>query len=156
MAPLQSWLQIDSNSHFSIYNIPFGIISSSASPRPRTAIAIGEHVLDLHAFAQGNGFSKLSIIQPHQAVFSQSTLNDFAALGRPIHRVVREYVQSVLLEDGPFPDVLQKNELLQKVALLHLSECKMHLPMQIGDYTVCHFDPWIYLSCTAESVASAL
>jgi fumarylacetoacetase len=136
MAPLQSWLQIDPKSHFSIHNIPFGIISTSTSSQPRAAIAIGSYALDLHTFAQGNGFSKLSIIQPLQAVFSQSTLNAFAALGRPIHRVVREYIQSVLLENGPFQDVLQKNEQLQKAALIPLDKCKMHLPMQIGDYTV--------------------
>lgn len=92
--------------------------------------------MDLHAFAQGNGFSKLSAIQPHQAVFSQPTLNAFAALGRPIHKVVREYLQSVLVRDGPFPDVLQQNEALQKEALLPLDQVKTHLPMQIGDYTV--------------------
>lgn len=136
MAPLKSWLEIDPKSHFSMHNIPFGIISTSASPQPHVAVAIGSHALDLHAFAQGNGFSKLSIIQPHQAVFSQSTLNAFAALGRPIHRVVREYIQSVLLENGPFQDVLQKDEKLQKAALIPLEQCKMHLPMQIGDYTV--------------------
>lgn len=136
MAPLKSWLEIDPKSHFSLHNIPFGIISSSASSQPRVAVAIGSYALDLHAFAQGNGFSKLSTIQPHQSVFSQSTLNAFAALGRPIHRVVREYIQTVLLENGPFQDVLQKNEQLHKAALLPLEQCKMHLPMQIGDYTV--------------------
>lgn len=136
MAPLKSWLKIDPISHFSMHNIPFGVISTSTHQQPRTAIAIGSYALDLHAFAQGNGFSKLSAIQPHQAVFSQTTLNAFAALGRPIHKVVREYLQSVFLRDGPFPEVLQKNETLQKEALLPLDQVKTHLPMQIGDYTV--------------------
>jgi fumarylacetoacetase len=136
MPPLKSWLKIDPKSHFSIHNIPLGIISTSSSSQPRPAAAIGSYALDLQAFTQGNGFSKLSIIQPHQAVFSKPTLNDFAALGRPIHRVFREYIQSVLLENGPFPDVLQENEALQKSALVSLDQCTMHLPMQIGDYTV--------------------
>ena len=136
MPPLKSWLSIDARSHFSLHNLPFGIISTKSSPRPRTAIAIGDLALDLHAFADGNGFSKLSIIQPHQSVFSQSTLNDFAALGRPIHRVVREYLQSVFLKDGPFPDVLEANDELQKQSLIPLDQCRMHLPMKIGDYTV--------------------
>ncbi|SMQ46919.1 unnamed protein product [Zymoseptoria tritici ST99CH_3D7] len=135
MPPLKSWLEIDPKSHFSIHNIPLGIISTASSSQPRPAAAIGDYALDLQAFAAGNGFSKLSIIQPHQALFSQSTLNDFAALGRPIHRVFREYIQSILLSDGPFPDVLQQNQDLQKSALIPLSQCKLHLPMQIGDYT---------------------
>lgn len=137
MAPLKSWLSIDPRSHFSIHNLPLGIISTPASPQPRVATAIGNYALDLQAFTEGNGFARLSPIQPHQAVFSNSTLNAFAALGRPIHRVVREYLQSILLDNGPFPEMLQKNDALQKEALLPLAECKMHLPMQIGDYTVC-------------------
>jgi fumarylacetoacetase len=134
--PLKSWLQIDPKSHFSIHNIPFGIISTSTTPHARAAVAIGSYALDLHAFAQGNGFSKLSIIQPNQACFSHQTLNAFAALGRPIHKIVREYLQSVFLEDGPFPEVLQVNETLRKQALFPLKEVKTHLPMHIGDYTV--------------------
>ncbi|KAF2159092.1 hypothetical protein M409DRAFT_30373 [Zasmidium cellare ATCC 36951] len=135
MPPLKSWLKIDPKSHFSIHNIPFGIISTTNAAQPRPAVAIGSYALDLHAFAHGNGFSKLSIVQPHQAVFSQPTLNAFAALGRPVHRVVREYLQSVFLENGPFPDVLQQDDQLQKAALVPLEQCKLHLPMQIGDYT---------------------
>lgn len=135
MAPLKSWIELDPKSHFSIANIPFGIISTPQVPEPHAAIAIGDYALDLHVFAQQNGFSKLSIIQPHQKVFSEPTLNAFAALGRPIHRVVREYLQSVLLEDGPFPEVLQNNEQLRASALFPLKDCKMHLPMRINDYT---------------------
>ncbi|EMD00904.1 hypothetical protein BAUCODRAFT_188719 [Baudoinia panamericana UAMH 10762] len=135
MAPLRSWLNIESSSDFSIANIPFGIISTAVDPLPRVATAIGSLALDLHAFAQGNGFARLSTIQPHQSVFSQPTLNAFAALGRPMHRVCREYIQSILLEDGPFPDVFQNNHALQQSALIPLEECRMHLPMQIGDYT---------------------
>ncbi len=135
MAPLASWLDIDPKSHFSIYNLPFGIISTSGESTPHVAVAIGDYALDLHAFAQQNGFSALSIIQPHQQVFSQPTLNGFAALGRPMHRVVREYLQSVLLKDGPFPDAFEKNKQLQKAALKPIEICKMHLPMFINDYT---------------------
>ena len=135
MAPLKSWLSIDPKSHFSIHNLPFGIISTPAIEEPHAAVAVGDHVLDLHALAQHNGFSALSIIQPHQKVFSERTLNSFAALGRPIHRVVREYLQSLLLEDGPFQYILQNDKGLQELTLIPMSDCKMHLPMFIGDYT---------------------
>lgn len=135
MAPLRTWVSIDPKCHFSIHNIPFGIISTPQEPEPHAAVAIGGYALDLHVFAQHNGFSALSVIQPHQKVFSERTLNSFAALGRPIHRVVREYLQSVLLDDGPFPDVLMNNKDLKRLALVPLKVCKMHLPMSIGDYT---------------------
>lgn len=128
-------MSIDPKTHFSIHNIPFGIISTTQEPEPHAAAAIGGYALDLHVFAQHNGFSALSMIQPHQKVFSERTLNSFAALGRPMHRVVREYLQSVLLDDGPFPNLLRDNRDLKRLALVPLSDCKMHLPMFIGDYT---------------------
>ncbi|PNS19786.1 Fumarylacetoacetase [Sphaceloma murrayae] len=132
---LKSWLPIPPKSHFSIANIPFGIISHAKSSKPHPAIAIGEYALDLEIFAAHNGFSSLSTVQPHQAVFSHPTLNAFAALGKPIHSAVRKYIQSVLLESTPFPQVLKDNRNLQQQALIPLKDVKTHLPMQIGDYT---------------------
>lgn len=135
MPSLRSWFNIPRGSHFSLANIPFGVISTASSDKARVAVAIGDYALDLEVFAANNGFKALSIIQPHQAVFSQPTLNDFAALGRPIHGVVRKYIQSVFLEESPHPDVLKNNASLQKLALLPLKEIRAHLPFRIGDYT---------------------
>lgn len=132
---MASWLQIPKNSPFSLANIPFGIISSTkASPRG-PAIAIGEYALNLSAFASSSGFSQLPAIQPHLSVFNEPTLNAFAALGRPVHRQVREYLQAVFRADTPYPQVLKDNASLQKEALLPLSEVTNHVPLQIGDYT---------------------
>ena len=135
MSTLRSWLSIPRGSHFSLANIPFGIISTASSKTPRVAVAIGDHALDLEVFAANNGFSALSTIQPHQAVFSQPTLNAFAALGRPIHSVVRKYIQNVFAEDTPYPEVLKTNSPLQKQAIYPLKEVQIHLPFKIGDYT---------------------
>ncbi|KAM0543269.1 hypothetical protein ACHAPJ_012415 [Fusarium lateritium] len=130
-----SWLSIPSDSHFSIANIPFGIISTSSNPSPRPAIAIGDHVLDLRAFAQGDGFSASSDTQKHAQVFSESSLNAFAALGRAAHRAVRSYLQDVFAKDTKHPEVLKDNQKLQDVALLKRSDVKNHIPLTIGDYT---------------------
>lgn len=130
-----SWLQIPKASPFSLANIPFGIISTKQSSSPRPAVAIGDHALDLFAFASSGGFSQLPSIQPHLDVFSQPTLNEFAALGRPVHRQVREYLQSVFKAETPYPQLLKSNTELQKTALVALSDVQNHLPMQIGDYT---------------------
>lgn len=135
MSTFRSWFSIPRGSHFSLANIPFGVISTASSKTPRVAIAIGDYALDLEVFAANNGFKALSTIQPHQTVFSQPSLNDFAALGRPIHSVVRKYIQSVFAEDTPYPDVLKTNSSLQKEALLPLKEVQTHLPFKIGDYT---------------------
>jgi fumarylacetoacetase len=133
--PRGSWIDIPPGSPFSLANIPFGIISTEANPKPRPAIAIGDYVLHLEAFAAGNGFSSLSTIQPHQAVFSQPYLNDFAALGRPVHGVVRKYLQSIFAKDSPYPDVLETNVALQKTALIPIKDATNHIPFKIGDYT---------------------
>lgn len=134
MAALRSWFPIPTKSHFSLHNLPFGIISHSSLP-PRPAIAIGDSCLDLEVFASNNGFSQLSAVKQHSSVFSQPTLNAFAALGRPVHRVVREYLQSIFSEDTPYPGILKENSDLQKKAIFKLQDVKMHLPMHIGDYT---------------------
>ncbi|KAJ4253401.1 hypothetical protein NW762_010558 [Fusarium torreyae] len=130
-----SWLSIPSDSHFSIANIPFGIISTSSNPSPRPAIAIGDHVLDLRAFAEGDGFSASSDTQKHAHVFSESSLNAFAALGRAAHRAVRSYLQDVFAKDTKHPEVLKDNQKLQKAALLKRADVKNHIPLTIGDYT---------------------
>lgn len=136
MPTTKSWVAIPPSSHFSLANIPFGIISSAKDATRRPAIAIGEHVLDLAAFAQSGGFQKLPSFQyTATIVFTSSTLNSFAALGRPTHRTVRQYLQDVLSENTPYPEVLKDNSPLRDVALIPQAEVQNHLPLSIGDYT---------------------
>ncbi len=131
----QSWFPIPNSSHFSLANIPFGIISTATNEVPRVAVAIGDHALDLAAFILKDGFSSVPSIRKNPAVFAHPTLNAFAALGRPVHREVRGYIQDLLRIDTPFPETLKNNKQLQTECLIPLEEVKMHLPMQIGDYT---------------------
>lgn len=96
---------------------------------------IGDHVLDLDVFTAKNGFARLSTIQPHQHVFCESTLNGFAALGRPVHSVVRKYIQSIFLEDTPYPEIIRDKLDMQNEALIPLKDVQNHMPLEIGDYT---------------------
>jgi fumarylacetoacetase len=119
-----------------MHNIPFGIITSrNSQTQKRPAIAIGDHVLDLLAFSTANGFAGLPSIQPYLDVFAQPTLNNFAALGRPVHGEVRTYIQDMFKEDTPYAEVLKDNQDLRAKALLKKEDTKCHMPMQIGDYT---------------------
>jgi fumarylacetoacetase len=131
----KSWLSISPDSPFSLSNIPFGIISTEDNAKPRPAIAIGEYALDLSELSAAGGFSSLPSIQSHLSVFSQTTLNDFAALGQSNHRSVRKYLQSILADDTKHPDVLKSNKAFQDKVLYPLSSVQVHLPMKIGDYT---------------------
>merc|ERR1711939_417885 len=132
MPSLKSWFPIPKNSHFSLANLPFGIISTASKPTPRPAVAIGDHCLDLQEFSASGAFSSLGF---DVSVFSKPTLNDFAALGRPVHRSVRTFLQDVFAEHTKYPQVLMNNESLRKSAILRRDQVQMHLPMQIGDYT---------------------
>lgn len=137
MAPPKSWLSIPQGSDFSLSNIPFGIIiSKNSQTTKRPAIPIGDHVLDLKAFTEGDGFSGLPSFSSEQlSVFSQPSLNAFAALGQETHNSVREYIQDVFSETTSRPEILKDNPTLQKEALLPKHETKPQIPMQIVDYT---------------------
>ena len=131
----KSWFSIPKPSGFSLANIPFGIITTSDNEKKRAAVAIGDHCLDLGQFAAREGFSALGTQEQWQSIFSKPNLNAFAALGRPVHRSVRKYIQDIFREDTKFPKVLKDNKELQSQCILRQDEVTMHLPMQIGDYT---------------------
>ncbi|MEM6378113.1 MAG: fumarylacetoacetase [Bacteroidota bacterium] len=118
---LKSWLDIDPKSDFSIYNLPFGIFSTSSS-QPRIGIAIGDQVLDLLALAEKG------LIQLDRQVVQQRTLNDFIALGKKETNGIRTSIQGLLSTvDSPLRDFPK--------CFIPQSEVKMHLPLTIGDYT---------------------
>ena len=132
----KSWLQISPDSPFSLANLPFGIVSTPSNQWPHAAVAIGDYVLDLSAFVDGGGFSELPALGLHHySVFSGPWLNDFAGIGRQMHTAIRNYLQDVLSDPSPYPDVLQNNQPLRKDCLIQLSHVSSHIPLDIGDYT---------------------
>lgn len=133
---MTSWLPIKGESHFSLANIPFGVITASSFSTPRIAVAIGDYALDINTFSKRGGFSKCGgATSQALSSLNDTTLNAFAALGRPVHRTVRSYLQDVLRANTPYPDVLSENESLKQEVLIPLGEVTNHLPMNIGDYT---------------------
>ena len=129
MAP-KSWLDIPVDSQFSLANFPFGIITTPLSSSPHVAVAIGNYALDLSVFASSSGFSECPAITSHLDVFSQPALNDFAALGRSVHREVRQYLQKAFAEES----AEGSREPFDR-GLFPLKDIKTHLPFRIGDYT---------------------
>ncbi|KAJ2453296.1 hypothetical protein EV183_002353 [Coemansia sp. RSA 2336] len=117
-------------SDFSIYNLPYGVYSTSSSA-PQVGVAIGKHVLCMSMLSKLGLFAEISGLDA-QAVFSKPQLNEFMALGRPIWRQVRQHLQEFLSDDShPVRKLIHSAD---EVALLQ-SQVKMHLPAQIGDYT---------------------
>ncbi|OAX34474.1 Fumarylacetoacetase [Rhizopogon vinicolor AM-OR11-026] len=126
----QSIVPIPADSPFSLANIPFGIFSTQSDPIPRPGVAIGEHILDLKLLAFEGIFANHGISCD---VLKHTTLNAFAALGRPITSSVREYIQSLLSPSSTSP--LHSNPSLLERCIVKQTEAMMHLPFDIGDFT---------------------
>ena len=129
-----AWFPVPSGSHFSRANIPFGIISPEGTDARHVAVAIGDQAVDLTVFASFGGFEALPAIKPHLEVFDQPVLNDFAALGRPLHRQVRKYLQDVFTEGTELCEAFKKDPIALR-GTFPLKDIRTHLPFRIGDYT---------------------
>ena len=121
---MKSWLKVSSKSDFSIYNLPFGIFSTNEKNK-RIGVAIGDHVIDLHACNSLDLFKHLNI-ESH--VFKNSFLNNFIELGKEITSKVREIIQSELTNEN---SLIKHNS----DCIIPIDSVEMHLPVNIGDYT---------------------
>lgn len=137
MASSKTWVPgVEPNSDFSLANIPFGIVHTPDDSDPHAATAIGSHILDLKVLSKHADFPKIfPSLKDHNHVFSSPSLNAFAALGRAVHREVRTTIQDLLSEGTKYPDFLKDNASLREKALFPTNRFKLHLPMEIGDYT---------------------
>ncbi|KAI7814383.1 fumarylacetoacetase [Triplophysa rosa] len=124
-----SFIKVHETSDFSYHNLPYGVFSTSDSPRHRIGVAIGDQILDLsvikHLF---NG----PALKSHQDVFEQPTLNAFMALGYDAWREARKSLQTLLAANE---STLRDDVSLRSRAFVHQSSAVMHLPAEIGDYT---------------------
>jgi fumarylacetoacetase len=124
---MSSWIEIPTNSDFTLENIPFGI--GSAGGKPRAATRIGNYVIDLDALQKAGLFAGLNL---PEEIFNQPVLNDFIELGKPITNAVRARIQELFAADN---GELRDNEALRVDALRNAHEVQMHMPVRVGDYT---------------------
>ncbi|CAG8622756.1 5914_t:CDS:10, partial [Scutellospora calospora] len=128
---MKSFIEVSSDSHFPIQNLPFGIFSHDGNLSSRVGVAIGDQILDLMVIS--------TLLEKHvpelgnpKLVFSQPSLNMFMSLGRPIWQATRKFLQSILSEDNP---ELRDDRELRKQSFIPQKLAKMHLPVNIGHYT---------------------
>jgi len=123
---MKSWLEIDPNSDFSIYNIPFGI--AVLGGERQIVSRIGDHIIVLDILQDTGIFSELEL--PY-GVFIADSLNEMIGLGKPVTKAIRETVQH-FFSDRSFADSFQSdlNDILIQADLV-----QMALPVRIGDYT---------------------
>ncbi len=123
-----SWIDIKSDSDFSIHNIPFGV--AKIQNRPACIVSrIGDFVIDLSAMAQ-LGLLDSNLVYCDD--FQKSELNSFIAKGKQVTTYVRKVVQDCF--SVGVLGVSKQLELKSK-ALFKVDEVEMLMPVIVGDYT---------------------
>ena len=125
MEKTHCWVEIPSDSDFTVHNLPLGVYSTTDNDQRRLGVAIGNHILDLHQVAQTK---VLEEFQLNDEILVNPFLNDYIALGKPLTNKVRTRLQQWLTTaDNSWED--------QMHLFCLQSEAKMHLPLRVGDYT---------------------
>ncbi|BGO92379.1 hypothetical protein NBRC10512_005064 [Rhodotorula toruloides] len=125
---MQSWLDIPADSHFSLANVPFGIISHAGSGGARVgATRLGDWAVDL-SVPEAAGLLAEAFEQKETSFFAKPTLNDFAGLPARIRQNVRLAIQSLFRSNSSLPDDLHSR------AVLTLDSVETHLPFSIPDF----------------------
>ena len=104
---LKSWVASANRPgcHFPIQNLPLGVFRVADHPRPRLGIAIGDSILPLAPWLEGE------------------TLNGYLSLPATQRRDLRRDISRALAQGSPPRDLFPQ------------SQCQMLLPAHIGDYT---------------------
>jgi fumarylacetoacetase len=112
------------NADFSIYNLPFGIVSFGADEQKRAAVRIGNKVIDLEKMRENGLFSEKGLQKSH---FCNDFLNDFIALGKSVTTKVRNEIAAHLQNPASADAMLS--------CMHEVKSCINHLPVKVGDYT---------------------
>lgn len=125
---LRSWVQVPTQSDFTIYNLPFGIFRNKRLS-PRVGVAIGDKIVDLSALQEAGFFQDIKL---DEEVFLQDSLNPFISLGRSTTKKVRDRVQQLLNEEN---SDLRDHQSRGKI-MVGLKEAEMMMPVKVRDCTV--------------------
>ncbi|KAL4804983.1 hypothetical protein BDV18DRAFT_161383 [Aspergillus unguis] len=109
--------------HFSIKNLPYGVASSEYRPQ-QCATRLENTVIFLGSLQQSGFFDDIPSLP--NGIFSKSTLNDYAALPKPVHIAVRSKLQETLSSGL---------DALPKAAREDISTATLHLPVSISGFT---------------------
>lgn len=125
---MKSFITYDSNSDFSIHNIPFGI-GVFDNQFVAACTRIGDTIIDL-SYLYNQGYFD-SIEELEENVFESVVLNEFIELGKSVTTATRLKIQELLLENSD----LAKDQQTQDQAFFSLDEVEMMLPIHVPNYT---------------------
>src|SRR6202040_59992 len=131
----QSWVaSANGHAEFPLQNLPFGAFSPPGrtvpDAAPRGGVAIGDRIFDLRAALDTGLFSREAATAAQAA--AGTTLNPLMALGSGPRRALRQQLFALLAADGAGR---AKTEPLADNLLHHPSDCWLHLPAAIGNFT---------------------
>jgi fumarylacetoacetase len=130
-AACKSWVpSADGHGEFPLQNLPLGVFSPPGSTvpdaRPRGGVAIGDMIFDLRAALDAGLFSGEAAMAAEAA--SAPSLNPLMALGTGPRQELRRQVFALLAAGGKAEPIADK-------VLHRASECWLHLPATIGNFT---------------------
>ena len=124
---MKSFISYDSQSDFSIYNIPFGV-AVFEDDEIACVTRVGDTVINLAVLFDKGYFDQFDL---EENVFEAFALNDFISLGKAYTVPMREHLQKLLLEGSE----LSKDKETLELALYPIEQAYMQLPVHIPNYT---------------------
>jgi len=115
---LTTWVDGAAGSGFDVDHLPYGVFARSGE-RPRVAVRIGDHVLDLSVVAAAD------MVDTHD-LFDRPTLNAFMAAGPAVWDSTRAWVAGLLTDET-------ERDLVEP-ALAPVDSVNMLMPFTVGDY----------------------
>nr|WP_314494327.1 fumarylacetoacetase [uncultured Chryseobacterium sp.] len=125
---MKSFVEYNSDSDFSIHNIPFGVAVFNKE-FIACCTRIGDQVIDLALLYDLSYFEEIQGLDEN--VFEAYTLNEFIELGKPVTNAVRLRIQELFQEGS----ILSKDEKTIEDAFYDLDQVKMIMPVHIPNYT---------------------
>lgn len=124
---MKSFIPYDSDSDFSIYNIPFGV-AVFEDDIIACVTRIGDTVIDLALLFENGYFDEFGI---EENIFDAFTLNEFISLGKSVTVPLREKIQMLLSEGSELED----DKETQNQAFHKIENVAMQMPVHVPNYT---------------------
>ncbi len=124
----RSWVDVPSDSDFSIQNLPFGIFRYDGRS-PRVGVAIGNYVLDVYELWKNGLLNEFDLTE---SILLNQYLNNFIQLGKIKVREIRNAISNLLREED---QLLQTRNDIYDTFLIAQENVEMLLPVNPGDYT---------------------
>jgi fumarylacetoacetase len=130
----KSWIEIPTDSDFSLANLPWGVFSPP-NASPRCATILGDTVIDLSVLEEAGLFRDIDQLKAN--TFNQHTQNAFIEHPDHVWISVRQRLIDLFRDDNMGDSFVRYRPNLRQAALYSVTDpsIKLHLPIDVQDYT---------------------